>query len=106
MQRFLEKSRLIITTSLLVIFFFAANCGGGGGGGAASDPTGFESGDGDIVEVDPIFVRTGIVSSTVIDEEYRSVVYVGRSIYQEGQSEYDLSFNPSKNFLRNLEYNE
>ncbi|OVE81798.1 hypothetical protein BVY03_02665 [bacterium K02(2017)] len=97
--------QLLSFSVLAFILIFSVNCGTGGPGDGL-ETTGFETdGDSDNINlVDPIFVRTGISSSTVIDQDYRAVVYIGRYLYQEEGSEYELSFNPSKNFLKNLEF--
>jgi len=91
---------------IIVLGISSASCGGGGGGGSDSSDTGIDDTDINPTLVDPIFVRTGINSSTVIDQEYRTTVFVGRYLYQEEESEFDLSFNPNKNFLKDLDFDD
>lgn len=80
-----------------LILISSVNCGLGTATPGGND-IGIEIVQGD-VEVDPIFVRTGVSSSTVETDDILATVYVGRRFYQEIDSEFNINFNPSRNFL-------
>ena len=95
-------SRKIIRVCLFsFLTFFVTQCGIGGSGIPGGNDIGIEIVDGEIA-VDPVYVRTGINSSTVIDGNLKATTYVGRTFFKEVNAEESdtvLSFNPSLNFL-------
>lgn len=102
MQVLLSTSKRVARCGLFIVLaLFVTQCGIGGSGAPGGNDIGIEIVAGDIA-VDPVYVRTGINSSTVIVGDLKATTYVGRNFFKEVSATEDdsaLSFNPSVNFL-------
>lgn len=96
------QNRLFFTLFFVALSVSMAQCGAGGSAGPGGNDIGIEVVAGEIA-VDPVYVRTGINSSTVIIGDLKATTYVGRNFFKEvnveEQDDTVLSFNPSINFL-------
>lgn len=102
MQLFLSLLKSVVHCALfVVVVLFVSQCGVDGSSTPGGNDIGIEIAEGDIA-VDPVYVRTGINSSTVIVGDLKATTYVGRNFFKEVSADEDdsvLSFNPSVNFL-------